>query len=114
MYQLDCQKMGEEQLLLSWDGFEKMTQNSFRDLLGDVDFADVTLVTEDGNQINSHKIILSSCSPFFDNILRKNPHQNPLLYLKDIQYAELQKLLVFMYVGQCEIAQTDLDTGKGP
>jgi hypothetical protein len=28
------------------------------------------------------QVILSACSPFFRQILRRNPHQHPLLYLK--------------------------------
>ena len=29
-----------------------------------------------------YQVILSACSPFFRQILRRNPHQHPLLYLK--------------------------------
>ena len=43
--------MEQDQLLLSWDDFEKMTQASFRDLLGETEFTDVTLATDDNKQI---------------------------------------------------------------
>ena len=101
--------MEQDQLLLSWDDFEKMTQASFRDLLGETEFTDVTLATDDDKQIRAHKVIISSCSSFFKNILSKYPGKNPILYLKDIKYEALQKLLIFMYVGQCEIEQSELD-----
>ena len=100
--------MDQDQLLLSWDDFEKMIQATFKDLLGETEFTDVTLATEDDKQINAHKVILSSCSLFFRNILRKYPGKNPILYLKDIKYEALQKILVFMYVGRCEIEQSEL------
>ena len=45
----------------------------------DKDFFDVTLAWDD-EQIHAHKVILSACSPFFRNILRRNLHQNPILF----------------------------------
>ena len=71
-------KMSTERFNLTWDQFEASVGNSFRDLLNDKDFADVTLVTEDDEQIKAHKVVLSTCSPVFKNILIKNHHQHPL------------------------------------
>ena len=44
-------------------------------------FYDVTLATVDNHQINVHNIIISSCIQFIRNILLRNLHQNPLIYL---------------------------------
>ena len=52
------------------------------------DFTDVTLATEDDKQIIAHKVIVSSGSEFFRNLLIKNPHKNPLTYLKGIKHDE--------------------------
>ena len=38
----------------------------------------VTLVSADSKQIKAHKVILSSRSKFFNQILLENPHQHPL------------------------------------
>jgi hypothetical protein len=85
-------------------------------LWGDLDFTDVTLATADDRQIKTHKIIISSCSPFFRNILVKNQHKHPLIYLKDIHYKELEMVLKFIYLGQCYVDKGDLQnflaTGK--
>ena len=35
-------------------------------------------------EIQSHKVILSACSPFFRSILKRNPHANPLIYLRGV------------------------------
>ena len=43
------------------------------------------------------KVIISACSPFFRNVLRQNPHQHPLLYMKGVRYTDLQSVLNFMY-----------------
>ena len=32
--------------------------------------------------------MLAACSPFFREVLRRNPHQHPLLYLKGVKYKE--------------------------
>merc|ERR1712112_763291 len=58
----------------------------------------------------AHKVILSACSPFFRNILRKNPHQHPLLYLKGVKYTDLQAVLNFMYHGEVNVAQEELNS----
>jgi len=72
-------------------------------------FADVTLAAED-KQVEAHKFILSTCSPFFHNILERNSHKHPLIYLKGIRYNDLLGLLDFMYCGEVNIQQKDLDS----
>jgi hypothetical protein len=89
-------KMGSEKFCLRWNDFENNISSAFRELRDDKDFFDVTLACDD-EQIQAHKVILSACSPFFRNILRRNPHQNPLLYLKGVKYTDLQSVLNFMY-----------------
>ena len=53
----------------------------------------------------AHKVVLSACSPFFKSILKRNPHQHPLLYLKGVNSQDLGSLLNFMYQGQVNVAQ---------
>merc|ERR1719233_2278196 len=60
--------------------------------------------------MQSHKVILSACSPFFRGILRRNPHQHPLLYLKGVKYADLVSVLNFMYHGEVNVAQEELNS----
>ena len=69
---------------------------------------DVTLVCEN-EQINAHKVIISSCSPFFRNILTRNPHKNPLLYLKGVHFADMKSVLDFMYHGEVSVSQENLN-----
>merc|ERR1712123_486320 len=82
---------------------------AFRELREDKDFFDVTLACDD-NQIQAHKVIISACSPFFRNVLRRNPHQHPLLYLKGVKYKELLSVLNFMYMGEVNVAQEELNS----
>ena len=47
---------------------------------------DLTLVTDDGNHIEVHQAILSSCSDIFKNILIDSIDSHPFIYLHDIEY----------------------------
>merc|ERR1712106_123094 len=61
-------------------------------------------------QIQAHKLILSACSPFFRTVLKQNPHQHPLLYLKGVEFTDLQSVLNFMYHGEVNVAQEELNS----
>jgi len=88
---------------LTWQEFQNSTSKAFQNLQGDENFADVTLVSGGGKQMKVHKVILSSCSPFFKNILIQNPHQHPLIYLKGVDKETLKSLMKFIYSGEVEI-----------
>merc|ERR1712183_863419 len=98
-----------EKFCLRWNDFETNISVAFRELREEKDFFDVTLACDD-SQIQAHKVILSACSPFFRNVLRRNPHQHPLLYLKGVKYQDLLSVLNFMYNGEVYVAQEELNT----
>ena len=95
---------------MAWNEFESCTSNSFKGFITREEFVDVTLACDDDKQVKAHKVILSACSPFFRNILRRNPHQHPLLYLKGVKYTDLQSVLNFMYHGEVNVAQEELNS----
>ena len=99
----------QEKFCLRWNDFETNISSAFRELREDKDFFDVTLACED-DQIQAHKVILSACSPFFRTVLKRNPHERPLLYLKGVRYLDIAAVLNFMYHGEVNIAQENLNT----
>jgi len=101
--------MGSEKFCLRWNDFETNISVAFKEIREEKDFFDVTLACDD-SQIQAHKVILSACSPFFRNVLRRNPHQHPLLYLKGVKYQDLLSVLNFMYNGEVNVAQEELNT----
>jgi BTB/POZ domain len=102
--------MGEqEKFCLKWNDFERNISLAFKDLRDDRDFFDVTLACEN-SQIQAHKVILSACSPFFRGVLKQNAHQHPLLYLKGVRYQDLEAVLNFMYHGEVNVAQDQLNS----
>ncbi len=99
-----------EKFCLKWNDFESNISHSFRELREDKDFFDLTLACDDENQVSAHKVILAACSPFFRSILRRNKHEHPLLYLKGIKHTDLTAVLNFMYHGEVNVAQEDLNS----
>ena len=101
--------MSTEKFCLRWNDFETNISSAFREIREDKDFFDVTLAC-DNEQIQAHKVILSACSPFFRTILRRNQHSNPLLYLKGVRFTDLTSVLNFMYHGEVNVAQEELNS----
>jgi len=98
-----------EKFCLRWNDFESNISVAFREIREEKDFFDVTLSVGD-RQLQAHKLILSACSPFFRSVLRKNPHPHPLLYLKGVEFSDLQSVLNFMYHGEVNVAQEELNS----
>jgi len=98
-----------EKFCLRWNDFESNISSAFKGIRAREDFFDVTLACDD-DQIKAHKLILSACSPFFSEVLRRNPHPHPLLYLKGVKGSDIQGVLNFMYHGEVNVAQEELNT----
>jgi len=101
--------MSAEKFCLRWNDFEANISTAFRELREDKDFFDVTLACDD-DQLQAHKVILSACSPFFRTVLKRNKHEHPLLYLKGVKYIDLVAVLNFMYHGEVNVAQEELNS----
>ena len=84
--------------------------NTFGSLKEDKDFTDVTLVCEDGKQVDVHKVILASSSPFFQNILKKNKHPHPLIYMRGMKSDVLLGIMDFLYCGETNVYHENLES----
>ena len=102
--------MANEKFCLKWNDFEQNISGAFRELKDDADFFDVTLACDSDEQVSAHKVILSACSPFFRQVLRRQKHQHPLLYLRGVSFSDLESVLAFMYNGEVNIAQEQLNS----
>ena len=79
-----------EKLCLQWNNFQDNVKNAFGSLRESTDFVDVTLACDDGRQIEAHKVIFAS-SPFFQEILKKNKHSHPMIFMRGLKSSELAK-----------------------
>ena len=104
-------KLGmSEKLCLQWNDYKDDVESTFGVLREDKEFTDVTLACEDGQQMEAHKVILSSLSSFFKKILKKNKHPHPLIYLKGFQSKDFLSILDFLYSGETNVYQEDLNS----
>ena len=98
-----------EKFCLKWNDFQHNIVSSYNDLRKDSDFSDVTLVCNEDQQIEAHRIILTACSPFFRTVLKKNKSSHPIIYMRGIKAKDLVALVDFIYLGEANIFQEDLD-----
>ena len=98
-----------EKFCLKWNDFQSTVSQSFSVLRREEDFFDVTLVSDDEIQMSAQKLVLSACSSFFKNILKTNKHSQPLIYLSGVSSANLQFVLDYIYQGEVNIFQDQLD-----
>ena len=98
-----------EKLCLKWNDFQENLNSTFGALRNDKEFLDVTLVCEDGAQIETHKVILASASPFFMEILKKKKHPHPLIYMTGIKADTLVAIVDFLYFGKTNVEQENLE-----
>ena len=93
---------------LSWDKFETNLKQSYAGLREVSDFSDVTFVCADGNEIEAHKVILATASPFFFNMLHTDKHPHPRIYMTGMKLTKLSYIVDFIYHGEVSVAQQDI------
>ena len=98
-----------EKLCLKRNDFQENISTAFGSMRIDANFADVTLACEDGKQIEAHKVILAASSPFFQNLLTRNQHAHPLIYMRGVQSETLEALVDFLYHGEANVYQETLN-----
>ena len=97
-----------EKLCLQWNDFKDNVNMAFGNLRKEKDFSDVTLACED-LELETHKVILSSCSPFFKRLLKRtSKHQ--LIYMRGIKADQLNAVVDFIYYGEVSILEKELKT----
>ena len=99
-----------EKLCLQLNDFKENAIGSLGILKDDKDFLDVTLACEDGKQIEAHKVILVISSPFFQNLLKRNKHPHPLIYMRGLKSDDLLAIIDFLYCGEANVFQENLDS----
>ena len=123
------------QFHIHWRNHSPNFVSVFTQLLNSESLVDVTL-SADGKQIQAHRVVLSACSNYFQvcntnlscvmrdicctfiNIFKmfvqelfiSHPCQHPIVILKDVKYEDLCTIIHFMYYGEVNFAQEQLDS----
>jgi len=102
--------MMNDQFCLKWNNYQASLTSAFKNLLEEEDFVDVTLTAEN-QTLKAHKVVLSACSPYFRDLLKGiNPWQHPVLVLRDVPFLDLHTILAFVYVGEVNVIQDNLQS----
>ena len=73
-------------------------------------FTDVTLVSTDQKEFFCHKVVLSACSKFFQDIFSRRHHQqNLVLFLAGVSSKDLENIINFIYEGLVKVSMDDVD-----
>ena len=76
----------------------------------DIEFADVTLACEDGQQVETHKVILAESSPVFQKLLAGNKNSHPIIFMRGVKSEDLLPMVDFLYHGEANIFQENLES----
>ena len=101
--------MSSEKFSLKWNDFASNVSHSFSKLRQETRLYDVTLVSNDHKQVSAHKLVLSACSEVFSNIFNSNNSSNMMLYLDSVDVKEVNFMLDYIYQGEVQIHQENLD-----
>ena len=104
-----------EKFCLKWNDFHSNASKSFGLFRNEDYLHDVTLVSDDHHQMSAHKLVLSACSEFFKDIFKNNNKSNAqtILCLDGIAADDLKNIMDYIYNGEVNIFQDDLDRFLG-
>ncbi|XP_050099597.1 protein tramtrack, beta isoform isoform X1 [Anopheles aquasalis] len=99
--------MTSQRFCLRWNNHQTNLLSVFDQLLHDETFIDVTLAV-DGQHLKAHKMVLSACSPYFQQLFVNHPDRHPIVILRDVPFKDMKCLLDFMYRGEVSVDQDRL------
>lgn len=101
--------MDSKTLNISWPEHQKNVLGLFNQLYQTSKLVDVTLTCLEGS-IKAHKIILSTCSPFFQRIIEENPCKHPIIILRGSTFKDIKRILDFMYTGSIRAKENEIQS----
>ena len=100
--------MTAQMVSLKFVDFQQSVTTCYKNFRKETEFSDVTLVCEEDQEIEAHKLILTACSPFFSKLL-KNNHAHPMIYMRGVKVKVLAAIVDYIYHGEANISQEDLN-----
>ena len=98
-----------EKFNLKWNDFFSNVTTSLGNLRNEKNLHDVTLLTDDYHQVTAHRLVLSVSSEYFQNIFKNASSPNLMLCLDGVNKKDLDNCLNYMYFGEVQIYQEELD-----
>ena len=102
---MDFSNAEQQKLNLTWPKYPNQLKEIMQEMIDD-EYKDVTLVCDDKQSIKAHRNILSASSPVFKNMLEMvTQSSHPVIYLRGIQFLEVESLIKYIYFGKAELLQ---------
>ena len=100
----------KEMFHLKWDSRDSCP--SYSDIWALTDLMDVWLACGQ-EEVRAHSVVLAACSARLRTVLaRHSTHQHPVIYLWGMNISQVKALLAFMYHGEVNIAQEELQVSQ--
>lgn len=99
------------QLSLQWHHHHKALVSLLDVLWEKQELVDVTLAAE-GQYLQVHRIVLCACSSYFKDVLteKSNSDKHAIVFLKDVFFHDLKALVHYMYKGEVQINEDQLNS----
>jgi len=98
-------------LSLQWHHHHKAVVSLLDMLWEKQELVDVTLAAE-GQYLQVHRIVLCACSSYFKDVLTQNNNsdKHAIVILKDVFFHDLKALVHYMYKGEVQISEDQLNS----
>ncbi|XP_046394218.1 broad-complex core protein isoforms 1/2/3/4/5-like isoform X2 [Ischnura elegans] len=93
---------------LRWNNHSNNMLQVFLDQLASEALVDVTLSCE-GKFLKVHRMVLSACSPYFQDLFSYHKEQNPVIIVNGMKFSHLKSVVSFMYCGEIEVAEQEME-----
>nr|CAD7259379.1 unnamed protein product [Timema shepardi] len=91
-----------QKFCLKWTNYQHHLSESFLSLLQTESMADVTLSAQ-GKRIHAHRIVLSVCSPLFQELLSNCQDPHPVIIFSEMNFNDICSIVEFVYRGELSI-----------
>ncbi|XP_018010400.1 broad-complex core protein isoforms 1/2/3/4/5 isoform X3 [Hyalella azteca] len=102
-------KMSSGLLSLKWNHHRSTFLHVLANIRRKESYSDVTLACA-GKFYPAHKLVLSTCSEYFEEMFERTQCKHPVIVLKDIGADDLEALLSYMYDGEVNVLQENLSS----
>lgn len=97
-----------QQYNLKWTNHTNNILEMFSQQLLNGLLVDVTLFC-DGQFIRAHKMVLSACSPYFQELFNVHNVDHPIIFMNGVRFVAVKQMVEFMYQGEIKVSDEDLD-----
>nr|CAD7459562.1 unnamed protein product [Timema tahoe] len=97
-----------QQFNLKWNNHTNNILQVFMDHLSSEQLVDCTLSCQ-GQFLKAHKMVLSACSPYFQELFRQHQIPHPIIIMNGMKFIDIKLVVEFMYRGEIKVLEAELE-----